>query len=249
MYVATPMEYDAKNSFGPVRILWAGLTLAFITCVFSSAYAQDLANVDVRAEIKDLSKSFSVPTAPNLPLLDSAGGITRSAPEFEGERRLNATIVEQIFARYTNYTVRLQSSSGAEQSVDVAAPPGGLQLEMRDMSGDNIPNDLVLTPALLPRTPIVLLNDGNDKFTVAISSSIPGSVEAGEAEASREHQPRDTAALVSPSSRAGGHPNPKRLFVPQLQEKLSSIPAQTATGRLAYTSHPGRAPPVLAPRL
>ncbi len=249
MYVATPMEYDAKDSVGLVRIFWAGLTLALITCAFSSACAQDLASVDVRAEIQDLSKSFSVPTAPNLPPQGSAGGITRSAPEFAGGRRLNATIVEQIFARYTSYTVRLQSSSGAEQLMDVAAPPGGLLLEMRDMSGDNIPNDLVLTPALLPRTPIVLLNDGNDKFTVAISSSIPGTVEAGEAEASGEHQLRDTAALVSPGSRAGGHPNPKRLFVPQLQEKLSSIPAQTTIGRWAYTSHAGRAPPVLAPRL
>src|SRR5579862_3751346 len=76
---------------------------------------------------------------------------------FRGDRSLDlATVVEEAIAPSTLYIVQLQLSSGAEQSIAVAAPPGGLQLEMRDMTGDRVPNDLVLTPTLL-RWPLTVL--------------------------------------------------------------------------------------------
>jgi hypothetical protein len=77
-----------------------------------------------------------------------------------------------ISARLTLYTVRLQFASGAEQSISVAAPPGALQPEMRDMSGDSVANDLVLSPKLLGLPPIVLLNEGHDHLTARHSHPI-----------------------------------------------------------------------------
>jgi hypothetical protein len=88
----------------------------------------------------------------------------------KADHSLEAAIVaEQVFARYSLYTVRLQFASGAEQSIAITAPPGGLRPEMWDMSGDNVPNDLVLTSRLLRSPLIVLLNDGHDHLTVAVS--------------------------------------------------------------------------------
>jgi hypothetical protein len=40
---------------------------------------------------------------------------------------------------------------------------------MRDMSGDSVANDLVLTSKLLGLPPIVLLDEGHDHLTVASS--------------------------------------------------------------------------------
>ena len=83
--------------------------------------------------------------------------VARYATIFEGNHSLDAaTVTELISAPLTLYTVRLQFASGAEQSISVAAPPGGLQPEMRDMSCDSVANDLVLSPKLLGLPPIVL---------------------------------------------------------------------------------------------
>ena len=88
--------------------------------------------------------------------------VVRYATRFEGDHSLDAaTVTESISAPCTLYTVRLQFASGAEQSISVTAPPGGLQPEMRDMSGDSVANDLALTSKLLGLPPIVLLNEGH----------------------------------------------------------------------------------------
>ena len=64
--------------------------------------------------------------------------------DFAGDHSLDAaTVTEQTSAGYANYTVELRLASGAEQSVVVSAPPGGLQIEMQDMTGDHVPNDVI----------------------------------------------------------------------------------------------------------
>jgi hypothetical protein len=96
--------------------------------------------------------------------------------DFDGDHSLDAaTVIEQPSVGYAKYTVQLHLASGAEQSFVVMAPPGGLQVEMRDMTGDNIPNDVVLRPALLRWLPTVLVNDGHQHFEVAWSGPDPGS--------------------------------------------------------------------------
>src|ERR1700719_433106 len=99
---------------------------------------------------------------------------THYAMGFGDAPRLDVeAIVDEVLALYTRYTLRLHPASGADQTIVVSAPVGGLELEMRDMTGDGIPNDLVVTPALLHLPLMVLVNDGNDHFTVAISASDP----------------------------------------------------------------------------
>src|SRR5579863_9420324 len=56
--------------------------------------------------------------------------------DLAGDHSLDvATVIEQSSPGYTKYTVQLHLASGVEQSVVVAAPPGGLQIEMHDMTG------------------------------------------------------------------------------------------------------------------
>jgi hypothetical protein len=172
---------------------------------------------------------------------------TRYATGSDGDHSLDAaTVAEQVFGRYTVYTVRLQFASGHEQSISVTAPPGGLQPEMRDMSGDDIPNDLVLTSKLLRSPLVVLLNDGHDHLTVAVS---PGAFASGEYRASGGHPAFHASALASPGFKHPGLGNGGELLIPQLPESLrfsiSVLPSQDAM----FTCSAERAPPALAPQI
>jgi hypothetical protein len=164
--------------------------------------------------------------------------------DFDGDHSLDvATVIEQPSAGYTKYTVELHLASGAEQSVIVRAPPGGLQVEMHDMTGDRVQNDVVLRPALLRWLPTVLVNDGHEHFEVAVSGPDPSSFSSNEDLGSRSRDSQTFALLMSSGFKAVHLPNGSRLFDPQLQECLFSSFTQTVTNRLGHASSPGRAPP------
>ena len=166
--------------------------------------------------------------------------------DFDGDHSLDvATVIEQPSAGYTKYTVELHLASGAEQSVIVRAPPGGLQVEMHDMTGDRVQNDVVLRPALLRWLPTVLVNDGHEHFEVAVSGTDPNYFSSNADLGSRRHDPQTFALLTSSGFKAVHFPNSWRLFDPQLQECLFSSFTQTATNRLGHASSPGRAPPLV----
>jgi hypothetical protein len=173
--------------------------------------------------------------------------VTNYFMDFEGDHSLDdATVIEQPSAGYTKYIVELHLASGAEQSVIVRAPPGGLQVEMQDMTGDKIPNDVVLRPALLRWLPTVLVNDGHEHFEIAVSGPDPSSLSSREDLGSRRRDSQTFALLMSSGFKAVHLPNSRRLFDPQLQECLFSPFTQTATNRLGHASSPGRAPPLVA---
>ena len=156
-----------------------------------------------------------------------------------------ATVTEQASAGITKYTIQLHLASGAEQSIAVSAPPGGLQLEMHDMTGDKVPNDLVLRPAWLQNLPTVLLNDGHDHFAVAISGPEPGSMSPGKELAPRERDDQGAAALLSSGFKTGSLINDGGLFLPQAREEILSPATQAISPSLGHSSSSGRAPPSL----
>lgn len=166
--------------------------------------------------------------------------------DFDGDHSLDAaTVIEQSSAGYTKYTVQLHLASGAEQSVVVAAPPGGLQIEMHDMTGDKIPNDVVLRPALVQWLPTVLVNNGHEHFDVAVSGTDPSSFSSNEDLGSRRQDSQSFALLTSSGFKAVHFPNSRRPFDPQLRECLFSSFTQTVSNRLGHSSSPGRSPPLL----
>lgn len=220
------------------------LALAFTVPFGVHARPQDVPRGQLQADLTNHAPAVSsILVAAEPSALGIHSTVTHYATGFDGDHSLEgATVVEQGFAQYTLYTVRLQFASGAEQSVVVTAPPGGLQPEMRDMSGDSVPNDLVLTPKLLGLPLIVLLNEGHDHLTVAIS---PGSFASDEGRASGPHQVHRALALLSSGFKRGGINNYGGPHYPQLEEKLLPPLAFLSA---KYTGHPsasGRAPPAL----
>lgn len=218
--------------------------LVLIPFVGIGARAQDMRRGQLKADIAGHAPAFSsVPVASEPSALGIRPTITHYATESDGDHSLEeATVVEQAFARYTLYTVRLQFASGAEQSVVITAPPGGLQPEMRDMNGDSVPNDLVLSSRLFRWPLIVLLNEGHDHLTVAIS---PGSFASGEGRASGPHQVQRALALVSFGLKRGGLNSYGSPHYLQLAEKLLSALAFQSTSYAEHPSASGRAPTAL----
>jgi hypothetical protein len=185
----------------------------------------------------------SIAVLPQSSRVGNHRGVTHYFTGFDGDHSLDAAIIaEQVFARYSLYTVRLQFASGAEESISVTAPPGGLQPEMRDMSGDSVPNDLVLTSKLLGSTLIVLLNDGHDHFTVV---SAPGAFSPDEDRTSGTHQVHHTSALASHGFRSAGLMSGGGLLLLQSKENLIFPFVPRFNRHSSYSSISGRAPPLV----
>jgi hypothetical protein len=167
--------------------------------------------------------------------------LMRYATELDGDHSLDAaTVAEQSVGNRARYTVRLEFASGHEQSFTITAPPGGLQPQLLDMSGDNIPNDLVLTSRLLRWPLAVLLNDGHDSLTVAVW---PGQLATDDDRASGERGAYRASALVSRRLRLLRVAAARRTLSaethPRLRPSFQPLPVQCTV----HASDFGRAPP------
>jgi hypothetical protein len=181
-----------------------------------------------------------------LPAAEVVPNNSQEIVAIDGDRGLDAAaVVKQSFSQAARYVIHLQLAGGADQLITVTAPPGGLQFEVRDMTGDNVRNDLVLRPALVHWPLIVLLNDGHDHFTVAIASTLPSSLDSPSG-ASGARQIRETVALASSGSRPSPLTNIEQQFVTNLRKNFFPPIAQRVTNGTAHTSVSGRAPPAIA---
>ncbi len=152
------------------------------------------------------------------------------------------TAVSENLAPSTGYTIDVHLADGSEQLIPITAPPGGLELQVRDMTGDNVQNDLVVRPALTHWPLIVLLNDGRNHFTVAIAGTLPSSMDSG-SQLSGSRQVPDGAVLVSFASKAGSSASGRQFLVPKLQQGFLSSFTQSSTNQTDRISVSGRAPP------
>jgi hypothetical protein len=227
-------------------VLWAGalgLTLALSAGARESPH--DMRRIGNRAyATKFGQESFSTSTIPEPTGASNHQQVTQYAMDSDGDHSLDlATVIEQAVGGYVRYTVQLRLASGREQSIDVTAPSGGLELEMRDMTGDKIPNDLILRPALLRWLPSVLVNDGHDHFAVVISGTDSSAISSRQELDSSGNGDQSAFVLVSSSLKPGGLLNDESLFLPQGQEELLSLTTETIAQSLCCSSSSGRAPP------
>lgn len=144
----------------------------------------------------------------------------------------------------THYSVHVRVGDDSDAVVPVSAPPGGLQQEILDMTGDNVRNDVVLRPALVHWPLIVLLNDGHDHFTVAISADLPGRVDS-DTRASGESCVPASLALVSSNFAPDLGASNGRLFVPIPHSKVLASRAQRVVCGIDNSPILGRAPPAI----
>src|ERR1039458_9800135 len=127
------MNLEAKFGWKAGQPL--GIFLLILTCALSvsarnnsQAQAADADGTPLQSDAIP-APGISGPSAPNGPL-----EVTHYIVNFEGDHSLDVTTaVEKNSSGYSRYSVQLRSDSGAVQVFEVAAPPGGLQVEMRDM--------------------------------------------------------------------------------------------------------------------
>jgi hypothetical protein len=220
------------------------LVLAFITPASVRAHSKGLeqSQLQTKADIcNHASASSMICVDSESPALIRHSRVTRFVTRLDGDHSLDTAIVaEQVFGQHTLYTVRLQFTSGAEQSLAITAPPGGLQPAMRDMSGDNIPNDLVLSSGLLRLPLVVLLNEGHDHLTVANS---PGSLGSDEGQALGSREAQRALATVPSGLKIGRLTTGGKLLRPPSQEILLSSRTWISAEWADYPTISGRAPP------
>jgi hypothetical protein len=229
-----------------VKKMWtATMLLAAIFCFTVAANSQDSAALQLQSGAQlQWNTQIQSGAGSESPRETTGPAIAQYAMEYDGDRSLDlATIVEQALAGYTRYIVHLQLASGGEQSLAVAAPPGGLRVEMRDMTGDNVANDLILIPRLIAWPPTVLVNNGHNHFEVAISSGFPGSLGSTNGRASGPQDDRAPVPVIFSGSKAGGLPKVRALFTTQLAKRLHSLASAKLSTRLDYGASSGRAPP------
>jgi hypothetical protein len=238
------MNLAQKVGLKLAKGLWTVGLACTLALTAAQARSENLVRGQTRACVNsNVSESASTPVSGELPALRNRMEVTQYVMDFDGDHSLDlATVVEQAIGAYSQYTVHLHLASGAEQSIAVSAPPGGLRLEMHDMTGDKVRNDLVLRPTLVHWLPTVLVNDGHDHFAVVISNHLLDSLSSGEDLQSRRSDARGTAALMSSGFKAGGLTRDRELF-PQLRELLLAPTTQAVVPRWELTTSSGRAPP------
>jgi hypothetical protein len=228
------MEYSAKRM--RMLLMFAGPVLALVCSAAAHLHFQDI--VQLRLQIAPKSRLAPETNAPNL---EGQRKVALYAAEV-GDNPV--AVVEQPLSRYSRYMVRLHLAAGDDQVVAINAPPGGLEVEVRDMTGDNVWNDLVVRPALFQWPLSVLLNDGHDHFTVAFAPS-PNSLDSGD-EASGGRRHHDLAVLAPCNSKAGDLASSGKIPLPKLQQNFLSPTTPWVTDRISSTSSSGRAPPAVA---
>jgi hypothetical protein len=231
------------SKFSPC--LWA-LGLVFALAVTAAAHerpevpARGPCQVSVNETVLE---RLSTPVVPESLATGNHREVTQFVMDFDGDHSLDlATVVEQAIGTYSRYTVHLHLASGAEQSIAVTAPPGGLRLEMKDMTGDKVRNDLILRPALVHWLPTVLVNDGHDHFAVVISNHFPDFLSCGQDLQPRENDARASATLLSSGFKARGFQTSGVLFPPSREVTLA-LGTQSIVPRWDLSSNSGRAPP------
>jgi hypothetical protein len=225
---------------------WARLAACLFLILGFSTAAQDRFQVTFNgSHHTDRTASASVNGVPATSASSNHFQVRSYFMDFAGDHSLDvATVTEQPSAEYAKYTVRLHLASGADQSVVVSAPPGGLQVEMHDMTGDKVQNDVVLRPVLVRWLPTVLVNDGHEHFEVALSGKDPSSFSSNKNIDSRPHETMAFALLKSSRLKTVHLPNCERFSGPRFQQCLLSSFPQAIAPRLGHAVSPGRAPPL-----
>jgi VCBS repeat protein len=138
--------------------VWAtGLRVAFFLLLLSTGFAHS-----ATADVPPLNRpELSIARAPQFAIGD-----------FDGDNRPDLASVEFGWNGTRKYAINFRLTSGPPQSIDIAAPEGGLRLRTRDVNGDNFP-DVVVTTLWTDRPVAVLLNDGRGNFTRSEPSAFP----------------------------------------------------------------------------
>jgi len=147
-----------------------------------------------------------------------------------------------------DYLIQLQLSAAGQQTFQIVAPMGGLQIASRDVNGDHA-LDLVLTTTWLRQPVAILLNDGHGSFTRVDPAAFPGAFSESKASwGSTTHHATD-AVGSPPQSREDLCSKTERFLHLRSQSGFVALSDSRFALVPFLISHRGRAPPFELPHL
>jgi len=173
-----------------------------------------------------------------------------SISDFDGDLKPDLASVEVgrgDFSR-TDYLIQLRLSAAGQQTFQIVAPMGGLQIASRDVNGDHV-LDLVLTTAWFRQPVAILLNDGHGSFRRVDPAAFPEAFSESEA---------SWGSTTDHATDAVGSPPQSREDICSTTELFLHLRSQS--GFVAFSGwrfalaaflipHLGRAPPFELPQL
>jgi hypothetical protein len=168
--------------------------------------------------------------------------------DFDGDRRPDIASIQPTpnGPGRTNYWIQLQLSAAGRQFIRISGPAGGLQIEARDINGDDAV-DLIVSTAWYRQPVAIFLNDGHGSFTQTDPDSFPGAFSGSRESCSAVTHLSVDAVGVPPQSGAGICPGARAPT--RFQWHAGSISPETSgfLHRFFLLSNAGRAPPFALP--
>ena len=179
----------------------------------------------------------------NLPATSFGPGLPFAIADLDGDLRPDFASIQagSNNSGGTDYWLQLHLAAG-RQSIRLVAPPGGLVIQARTVSGRHAA-DLVITTAWLRQPVAIFLNDGHGSFSRGkLTTFFGASCESGTNWGVAPDQ-SGNAVGVLPQSRTAACLKARSL--PNFRRHAYSIPLSTAGFPLSsfHISHAGRAPP------
>ena len=181
----------------------------------------------------------------NIPNDSVGSGLPFAIADFDGDLRPDFASVQtgQSDSSHTEYWVQLQLTTTGQQSFQVVASIGGLQITARDVNGDHAV-DLVLTNALLGQPVAILLNDGHGSFLRAEPAAFPGAFTASNTSlASKADGIKDVAAVLPSRYSTGNYSDGGKFSSPRNGTGVVIKQASRNLLSSEIVSFLGRAPP------
>jgi hypothetical protein len=195
-------------------------------------------------------KQVEAADLPKGPVASVGAGPQFTVADLDGDLRPDLASIQagSNILGGTNYRIQLRLSTVGQQTVQLIGPAGGLQIEARDVNGDDAV-DLVLTTAWLGQPVAILLNNGQGSFSRVEPAAFPGAFsESSTNSVSGTKLAIDTVGLPSQS---GAGIDARRTL--SLRDGLSvGLVSRSKTDFAAcrfLLSHAGRAPPSVVPHL
>jgi len=198
-----------------------------------------------------LSPGFAAATERGVqsgPAATVGPGASFAIADFDGDQRPDFASVEadRLGSSSTSYWIQLRLTGSGQQAIQLVAPPGGLQIEARDVNGDNAV-DLVLSTAWFKQPVAVFLNDGHGRFSRAEPSDFPDAFSDPTRSWNSSSNSASAAAGIPPQMGSGICSGTTNL--PNLRDSSKAIPSTSSeflfdSLLIAYS---GRAPPSEAP--
>jgi hypothetical protein len=165
--------------------------------------------------------------------------------DLDGDRRPDLAVIQtgRSDLSATDYWVQLRLTVASTQVIRVVAPTGGLQIAVRDVNGDDVP-DLVLTTALRDQPVAILLNDGHGNFSRIDPVAYPNAFSSTKTDWNSAVAVDEALVALLSKSHTVAPVVSVRLPYLGLFVRAPRSPSRIVRAQVELTHHAGRAPPL-----